>query len=163
LVEALNIKKDHNGDTLEKIEFNSVMKKTQEMLSGEIMRSGALIESDFTKLPYIAYNKIYLESIFLNLVGNALKYRNADRAPKIFVSSGVENGKKFLRVSDNGQGINLKRHGHKLFGLNKVFHRHPDARGIGLFLTKMQVEAHGGSISAESEVNVGTTFNINFN
>ncbi|MEQ9583406.1 MAG: PAS domain S-box protein, partial [Arenibacter sp.] len=163
LVEALNIKKDHNGDTLEKIEFNSVMKKTQEMLSGEIMRSGALIESDFTKLPYIAYNKIYLESIFLNLVGNALKYRSADRAPKIFVSSGVENGKKFLRVSDNGQGINLKRHGHKLFGLNKVFHRHPDARGIGLFLTKMQVEAHGGSISAESEVNVGTTFNINFN
>jgi sensor histidine kinase regulating citrate/malate metabolism len=97
------------------------------------------------------------------LVGNALKYRSTVRVPKIYVTSGIANGKKYLKVSDNGQGINLKRHGHKLFGLNKVFHRHPDAKGIGLFLTKMQVEAYGGSISAKSEVNVGTTFNINFN
>ena len=163
LVEALNIRKDNNEDKLEKIEFHSLMVKTQEILSGEIMRTGAVIKSDFSKLPDIAYNKIYLESIFLNLVGNALKYRSPDRVPEIYVSSGIENGKKFLKVTDNGQGINLKRHGHKLFGLNKVFHRHPDARGIGLFMTKTQVEAHGGSISAESEVNVGTTFNINFN
>ncbi|MDO6604611.1 PAS domain S-box protein [Arenibacter palladensis] len=163
LVEALNIRKNNNEDRLEEIEFNSVMVKTQEILAGEIMGTGALIKSDFSKLPYIAYNKIYLESIFLNLVGNALKYRSADRVPEIYVSSGIENGKKFLKVTDNGQGINLKRHGHKLFGLNKVFHRHPDARGIGLFMTKTQIEAHGGSISAESEVNVGTTFNINFN
>ncbi|SHF32405.1 PAS domain S-box-containing protein [Arenibacter palladensis] len=163
LVEALNIRKNNNEDRLEEIEFNSVMVKTQEILAGEIMGTGAVIKSDFSKLPYIAYNKIYLESIFLNLVGNALKYRSADRVPEIYVSSGIENGKKFLKVTDNGQGINLKRHGHKLFGLNKVFHRHPDARGIGLFMTKTQIEAHGGSISAESEVNVGTTFNINFN
>ena len=163
LVEALNIKKENTEDKLEDIEFNSVMVKTQEILSGEIMRTGAVIKSDFTKFSQIAYNKIYLESIFLNLVGNALKYRSADRVPNIFVSTGIANGKKFLKVTDNGQGINLKRHGHKLFGLNKVFHRHPDAKGIGLFLTKMQVEAQGGSISAESEVNVGTTFNINFN
>ncbi|SMG18949.1 PAS domain S-box protein [Arenibacter troitsensis] len=163
LVEALNIRKENNSDKLEKIEFKAVMVKTQEILSGEIMRTGAVIKSDFSKLPYITYNIIYLESIFLNLVGNALKYRSADRVPEIFVTTGIENGKKFLKVTDNGQGINLKRHGHKLFGLNKVFHRHPDARGIGLFMTKTQVEAHGGSISAESEVNVGTTFNINFN
>jgi PAS domain S-box-containing protein len=163
LVEALNIKKDNEGETLEDIELNSIMVKTQEILSGEIMGTGAIIESDFTKLPKIAYNKIYLESIFLNLVGNALKYRSTVRVPKIYVTSGIANGIKYLKVSDNGQGINLKRHGHKLFGLNKVFHRHPDAKGIGLFLTKMQVEAYGGSISAQSEVNVGTTFNINFN
>lgn len=163
LVEALNIKKDNEGDTLEDIEFNSIMVKTQEILSGEIIRTGAVIESDFTKLPKITYNKIYLESIFLNLVGNALKYRSTVRVPKIYVTTGIANGKKFLKVTDNGQGINLKRHGHKLFGLNKVFHRHPDAKGIGLFLTKMQVEAYGGSISAKSEVNVGTTFNVNFN
>ncbi|WP_215947068.1 PAS domain-containing sensor histidine kinase [Arenibacter algicola] len=163
LVEALNIRKDNNEDKLENIEFDSMMVKTQEILSGEIMSTGAVIKSDFSKLPDIVYNKIYLESIFLNLVGNALKYRSADRVPEIYVTSGIENGKKFLKVTDNGQGINLKRHGHKLFGLNKVFHRHPDARGIGLFMTKTQIEAHGGSISAESEVNVGTTFSINFN
>ncbi|MCK0192585.1 PAS domain S-box protein [Arenibacter sp. F20364] len=161
LVEALKIKNENTEDVLEDIELYPILLKTQELLSGEIMRTGAVIVSDFSKMPRLEYNRIYLESIFLNLLSNALKYRSEERVPKICITAGIENGKNFLRFTDNGQGIDLKRHGHKLFGLNKVFHRHPDAKGIGLFLTKMQVEALGGSISAESEVNVGTTFNIN--
>jgi light-regulated signal transduction histidine kinase (bacteriophytochrome) len=163
LVEALKIKSESTEDVLEDIELYSVLHKTKEILSAEIMRTGAVIVSDFSKMPKVKYNRIYLESIFLNLLSNALKYRSEDRVPKISISSGIENGKGYLRFTDNGQGINLNRHGKKLFGLNKVFHRHPDAKGIGLFLTKMQVEALGGSITAESEVNVGTTFIINFN
>lgn len=163
LVEALKIKSESTEDVLEDIELYSVLHKTKEILSAEIMRTGAVIVSDFSKMPKVKYNRIYLESIFLNLLSNALKYRSEDRVPKISIRSGIENGKGYLRFTDNGQGINLNRHGKKLFGLNKVFHRHPDAKGIGLFLTKMQVEALGGSITAESEVNVGTTFIINFN
>ena len=68
-----------------------------------------------------------------------------------------------LEFRDNGLGIDLEQHGHKLFGLNKVFHRHPDAKGVGLFLTKSQIESMGGTINASSKVDVGTTFTINFN
>ncbi|GAL80059.1 phosphate regulon sensor protein PhoR [Algibacter lectus] len=64
---------------------------------------------------------------------------------------------------DNGLGIDLEKHGHKLFGLNKVFHRHPEAKGVGLFMVKTQVEALNGTIYATSKVNEGTTFYINFN
>jgi sensor histidine kinase regulating citrate/malate metabolism len=67
-----------------------------------------------------------------------------------------------LKVEDNGLGIDLKRHGNKLFGLHKTFHRHPEARGVGLYLTKTQVEAMGGSIYAQSELGIGTTFNVKF-
>jgi signal transduction histidine kinase len=42
----------------------------------------------------------------------------------------------------------------------KTFHHHPDARGIGLFLTKNQVEAMGGRIEVQSTVNVGSTFSV---
>jgi signal transduction histidine kinase len=42
----------------------------------------------------------------------------------------------------------------------KTFHEHPDARGIGLFITKNQIEAMGGRIEVESIVGVGTTFSL---
>ncbi len=163
LVEALKTKISDSSEDLEDVDLNQVLKNTKEILSGETLKSRAIITSDFSKISNIRYNKIYLESIFLNLVGNSIKYKSDERKPEILISSFIEDGKVVLKFSDNGLGIDLERHGHKLFGLNKVFHRHPDAKGVGLFLTKTQIEAMGGAISAASEVNVGTTFTINFN
>jgi sensor histidine kinase regulating citrate/malate metabolism len=65
-----------------------------------------------------------------------------------------------LEVEDNGLGIDLKRQGRKLFGMYKTFHDHPDSRGIGLFITKNQIEALGGKIEVESEEGIGTTFKV---
>jgi signal transduction histidine kinase len=56
----------------------------------------------------------------------------------------------------------MERFGEKLFGLHKTFHDNKEARGVGLFLTKTQVEAMGGTVAAESEVDKGTTFIIRF-
>ena len=92
-----------------------------------------------------------------------IKYRYPDRIPKINITSKIINEKTTLIIKDNGLGIDLKKHGHKIFGLLKVFHRNPEAKGIGLFLTKAQVETMGGSISVESEVNIGTTFFVTLN
>jgi sensor histidine kinase regulating citrate/malate metabolism len=57
-----------------------------------------------------------------------------------------------LIVTDNGIGIDLNKHGDKLFGLNNTFHNHPDVKGVGSYLTKTQVEAYEGSISEQSQV-----------
>jgi len=67
-----------------------------------------------------------------------------------------------LIIKDNGRGIDLKKHGDKLFGMYKTFHGNPDAQGIGLFITKYQIETMGGSVEVESEENIGTTFKIYF-
>ena len=48
----------------------------------------------------------------------------------------------------------------KIFGLYKTFNNNPDSRGIGLFITRNQVEAMGGEIKVQSELNKGTTFKI---
>jgi sensor histidine kinase regulating citrate/malate metabolism len=74
----------------------------------------------------------------------------------------MSNNHTVLEVEDNGLGINLEKYGEQLFKLRKVFHRHPESRGVGLFLVKNQVETMGGEIAVKSEENKGTTFFINF-
>ncbi len=162
LIEALKTKSE-TDKVLEVISLDSVLSKTQEILSGEIIQSNIQITSDFEALKNVSYNKVYLESIFLNLMSNAIKYRSKEKLPKLHIMSEIIDKKIILSFEDNGLGIDLMRNGNKLFGLNKVFHRHPEAKGVGLFMTKMQVEAMGGKIAAKSKVNEGTTFIINLN
>jgi len=161
LVEAIKVRSNHSQER-EDIKFEDVLKSTTEILSGEIIKTKAIIKTDFSKVPIINYNKIYLESIFLNLLSNTLRYKSKDRIPEIYIESAINNSQVVLKISDNGLGINLDRHGHKIFGLNQVFHRHPDANGIGLYMTKTQIEAMGGTIAVSSKVNEGTTFTIQF-
>ena len=132
------------------------------MLAAQIMHCKAEIEGDFTQVKSISYNKANLESIFLNLITNAIKYRSPDRNLIIKVSTSNEGGRTKMSVKDNGLGIDLKKHSHKLFGLNKTFHRHPEAKGLGLFMTKNQIESMGGNITAESEIDKGSNFIVTF-
>lgn len=161
LVEAIKTKNESEKD-LVKINFEKILNKTEQILSGQILKSGAIIKRDFSKIPEIKYNIAYMESIFLNLISNSIKYCSNDRIPEISIKSEEENGNVKLIFKDNGLGIDLKRHGQKLFGLNKTFHRHPEAKGVGLYMTKTQIESMGGTILATSKVNEGTIFTINF-
>ena len=111
---------------------------------------------------YVNVVPSYLESILLNLMTNAIKYRSADRDPQIRLSAETEGDYTVLSVQDNGIGIDLDTHGKKLFGMYKTFHSNKDARGLGLFITKTQVEAMGGKIVVDSKPNEGSTFKIYF-
>ncbi|MBD3749357.1 MAG: PAS domain S-box protein [Sphingobacteriales bacterium] len=161
LVDTLKIKESTDTE-IEKLSFVQIYDKTIEILVGQIMQSEAVINCDFSKAPDILYNKTYLESIFINLLTNAIKYRDDKRKPEIFVETAYVNNRVVLKVIDNGLGIDLEKHGDKLFGLNKTFHRNSDAKGVGLYLTKIQIEAMGGKIYAQSQVNKGTTFVVEF-
>lgn len=104
----------------------------------------------------------YLESVLLNFTTNSIKYRSLDRDSYVeFKTEKLEN-EIILSIKDNGLGMDLKKIGSKLFGMYKTFHKHEDSRGIGLFITKNQIEAMGGSIHVSSSVGVGTSFNIHF-
>ncbi len=144
------------------IRFKELLDKVVQSLEGEMIQSGALITFNFNAAPKVVFGKAYLESIFQNLLTNAIKYKSPDRKPEIYIESTIENARITLRVTDNGLGIDLARFGDKLFGLHKTFHAHKEAKGVGLFLTKTQIEALGGTIAVESEVNKGSTFIITF-
>jgi PAS domain S-box-containing protein len=102
----------------------------------------------------------YMESIILNLVTNAIKYRDHKKECILAIHAYGEGQYIELLVEDNGLGIDLNRYGQKLFGMYKTFHGNKDARGIGLFITKNQIESMGGRIEVESEINIGTKFRV---
>ena len=112
---------------------------------------------------FVDFNPAYLESVLLNFTTNAIKYSNPNKPIVIKYSFLLENGKKTLAISDNGLGIDLKKHGDSLFGMYKTFHKHKDSHGLGLYITKNQIESMKGTVSVESEVGLGTTFIIVFN
>jgi signal transduction histidine kinase len=109
---------------------------------------------------FVFGNLSYLESITLNLLTNAIKYSDPKKDKKVEIRINKSSEWTIVEVEDNGLGIDLKRQGRKMFGMYKTFHDHPDSRGIGLFITKNQIEAIGGKIEVESQEGVGTTFKV---
>ncbi|CAM3068370.1 sensor histidine kinase [Flavobacterium frigoris] len=161
LLSGISVKNDLKKKK-ENLLFQNCFLNVVDSLQGDIIKYGALITSDFSKVAAIEYSAIYLESIIQNLLSNALKYSSPLRTITIHFQTHIINDGVVLTVSDNGIGIDLKEHGNDIFGFNKIFHKHPDAKGVGLFLIKAQVEGMGGSISVESTVDIGTKFEIIF-
>ncbi|MGS2725169.1 PAS domain S-box protein [Psychroserpens sp. BH13MA-6] len=102
----------------------------------------------------------YLDSIILNFLTNAIKYREEERQSYLQIDAFETDDDVVITFKDNGMGIDLEKHGDDLFKLNKTFHKKKDSRGVGLFITKNHIESMGGKIEVASRVNVGTCFTI---
>jgi signal transduction histidine kinase len=159
LEEVVKIQAEINKDK-KVVDFQETFEVIVRALKNNITDLGAKIEYDFTKAPEINYIPAYLESIMQNLLTNALKYSAKNRAPIIRCHTFKMNSHVYLIFEDNGVGIDMERHGNDVFGMYKTFHQNNDAQGIGLFITRNQVESLGGTIKIESTVDVGTKFTI---
>jgi len=153
---------NENTLPLEQLTLHPYIEKALLLLQIEIKHHSAIIENNVSKEVTLLANPAYLESILLNLVTNALKYRSQTRIPFIEINSKFIGNQITLSIKDNGAGIDLKKHGSSLFGMYKTFHGNADAQGIGLFISKYQIEKMGGQIIVESEEYIGTTFTVFF-
>ncbi len=147
-------------DQFKEVNLREYIEKIKEILVSDILSNNVKFEESVPDDLVFGYNPAYLESILLNLISNAIKYRKKDIAPIIKVKAWENDGCYHLEIADNGLGIDMERHGEKLFGMYKTFHGNENAKGIGLFITKNQIESMGGSIAVESEPAMGTTFKI---
>ena len=83
-------------------------------------------------------------------------------SPKFFDLLGYSENEIQGTTENFINGIDLTRNGDKIFNLYQTFHNHPEARGIGLYITRNQIESMSGSIAVESIEGKGTIFKINF-
>ncbi|MBS9463202.1 PAS domain-containing protein [Flagellimonas sp. 389] len=162
LNEVVEISTNINLDK-KSLNLNESVIKVQQNLSALLQNNKVEVLNAVPKGIFVMCVPAYLESIILNLLTNAVKYKDPNRKPKIELRAEKQDKGVLFRISDNGLGIDLIRYGGKIFGMYKTFHNNKDARGLGLYIIKNQIEAMGGHISLKSEVGKGTTFNIFFN
>ena len=151
------------SETKKSINLNSNITNVLNNLSAFLDKNDAKIVINVANNIRVNCVPAYLDSIISNLVSNAVKYKSPNRPPLITINAVKSNQCVSLSISDNGIGINLDKYGDKIFGMYKTFHNREDAKGFGLYLIKNQIEAMGGSITVQSEVDKGTTFNVYFN
>ena len=100
-----------------------------------------------------------IRRVIVNLCGNAINYTNL--GGKIDIEVGEESGDVIFSVNDNGNGIPTEDIPHlfKRFsqGTNK---KRSTGTGLGLYLSRQIIEAHGGKIWLESKINKGSEFSF---
>lgn len=148
------------GENLKPIHLRTVVDAAIQNVRAIAQDKNVRIENNVDAALYVEGVDAYMDSMVLNFLTNGIKYKSAERDAYVRVQAVVKDGFAELEFADNGIGMDLKRIKHKLFGMYKTFHGNDDARGIGLFITKNQVEAMGGRIDVESEENKGTSFKV---
>ncbi|MDO6429145.1 PAS domain S-box protein [Flavitalea sp. BT771] len=141
--------------------FKEALQTSMQMLDNELMSTDAVITTKF-EVDEVLFPKAYLDSIFYNLLSNALKYRCQGKTPVIDISTKVHDGYILLTIQDNGIGIDMQKYGQDMFKYKKVFHKGYASNGVGLFITRNQLEANNGKIEVESAVDKGTLFRVYF-
>lgn len=124
----------------------------------KIEETGARIVA--AELPDVRADPSQVRQLFLNLIGNALKFRHAERTPVIEVkASRLPEGPVQVEVVDNGIGFDV-RHAERIFKPFQRLHTRAEYEGTGIGLAVCQriVERHGGSISADGRPQEGAVF-----
>jgi len=147
---------------VESLSFQDILNQSTSAIKSLIKNSNAKIISNFSEVPTIHFNKSYLESVFLNLISNAIKYTRPDIGPVIKIRSYSKAGITLLSVKDNGIGFDMEKVEKKIFGFDQKFHNNEESQGIGLYLVHNHVAALGGKIEVKSKPDRGTEFVVYF-
>lgn len=159
LINVLIIKNNANTQK-EPLSISHVLDRVISSMQNSLDVFDVSIAADFTEVEEIKFNRSYLESILLNLLTNAIKYRSPHRKPEIHIYTKRLMDEIKLYFADNGLGIDMARYKDRIFGLYQRFHDHEDSKGLGLYIVNSQVRAMGGDITVESDLEKGTTFII---
>lgn len=158
----LLLKEDKNSAAIEELHLNECLETVKRSIGSLIQNSKTVITTDFSSFTTVDFNRAYLESIYLNLLSNSIKYAQPGISPCINIQTVLKEGVKQLIFSDNGIGFDMELVRDKIFGLNQKFHNHSDSKGIGLYLIHNHISSLGGKIEVESSINKGTSFTISF-
>lgn len=142
------------------VELNSLIREVAQQQMGELRKKNISLDVVLDESnPTILGDRAQLDRVLWNLVGNAIKFTPA--GGKITVSSRRENGYASVAVKDTGIGIPkeelplLFSQFRRLKGSAKI-----EGTGLGLFIVKTIIEAHKGTVLAESEDGKGSTFTV---
>jgi len=154
--------RENINETKETVDLSLLLEELKVGLGEALINKNIQIKSDFSQVRHLFSIHSHLYSIFYNLVLNSINYRRKDIQTLISIKTVVTEDYIELLFADNGKGIDMEKHRSTVFGLYRRFDLAIAGKGIGLFTTKTQVEALGGTIDLKSVLNEGTTFSVKF-
>lgn len=156
--------KSNTTELNERVNIYTCAEKVINSLEIEIENNDIIIYNSIRQDDFLVANRSYLESVLYNLISNGIKYKSPDRKSKVILQSIHTKDEFKILVADNGIGIDTEKFKNQLFEMYQTFHgtERKDSRGVGLYITKTQIEAIGGTIAVESKLNEGTTFILSF-
>jgi len=139
------------------IKSDQLVKEAMSQLQPEM--EGRQVVLDFHPLPEIYGDPPMIKLVWINLIGNALKYTRKQTSAKIEIGYNDEKNDYIFYVKDNGAGFDMM-YVHKLFNLFQRLHRAEEFEGTGVGLANVRriIQRHGGRTWAEGKVNGGATF-----
>lgn len=158
IIELTEVRKDeHKYKAQEElINFEHIWEDVRLTLRDNIIAANAIISSEIN-ISEITFSRRKLRTIIYNLINNAIKFKAADRQPKIIVTTFKENDFIVISVKDNGIGIDES----KFDAIFSKYYRLENAiegSGIGLYLVKEIVRNAGGRVLVKSELDKGSEF-----
>jgi light-regulated signal transduction histidine kinase (bacteriophytochrome) len=140
-----------------KVSAESIIRGVLENFTGDIEKRN--ISVVIRDLPDINCDVTLIQSLFLNIIGNAIKYSRNVENPEVVI--GYDRAKHAIYVKDNGVGFEMQYHD-KIFQIFQRLHlpEEYEGTGIGLAIVKRIAERHHGKVWAESEPGHGSTFYI---
>jgi two-component system, OmpR family, phosphate regulon sensor histidine kinase PhoR len=158
--ELTEVRKDEHKykSTEELLNFEHILEDVRLTLSDNIIAANAIISSEIN-ISEITFSRRKLRTIIYNLINNAIKFKAAERQPKIIVTTNKENDFVVISVKDNGIGIDES----KFDAIFSKYYRLENAiegSGIGLYLVKEIVSNAGGKVLVKSQLDKGTEFQV---
>src|SRR6185503_13674081 len=122
----------------------------------ELSQAYPLARIELGMLPAAVGDRALLRQVWMNLIGNALKYSSRSDSPRVEIHGKVEAGESVFQVRDNGTGFDM-RYQSKLFGVFQRLHRAEEfeGTGVGLAIVQRIVVRHGGRVWAEGAIGEG--------
>ncbi|WP_262386587.1 Adaptive-response sensory-kinase SasA [Roseobacter fucihabitans] len=143
----------------EAIDIANVADRVLVNLHFQVAQSKSVIRFDL-EVKTVWFVPRELENILQSMIGNAIKYRAAERRPRIILRSRVYDNEVEVSIIDNGTGLDLARDEAKVFGLFKRAHATPEGAGVSLYAIRRILERIGGSIAVASEPGKGSCFSF---
>lgn len=160
LLEVTRIKDKAQAEPKSDCQISKLWKDCLVDQASQLQEIGVNVNESFDSNDTVYFNKLVLNSVFTNLISNAIKYRSSDRSLVLAIATIKKDNWFEIRVSDNGIGLDVAKYRNRIFSLYQRFHTHVEGKGLGLFLVRSQLESLGAQLAIESEVGKGTTFTI---
>ena len=162
LVEVVRIQREELPFQ-ETVIIREVWEEVLSLYRGKLTKIGAHETFNDQAFSSVVFPRHYVKAALMNLLDNAIKYRSMERPLQLQLTTQISTtNKPQLIFKDNGMGLNIEKHGHKLFQLYKTLHTQPKGKGLGLYLTKTQMEKAGGGIEAHAPPEGGLQFILSF-